>query len=77
LLCCCDARNHQYFLIRAAAALLQHYQQQNALKTNSQVVEQALYLLREQSLELEYQQSSFENDPAWDVSVADGLDEPY
>jgi hypothetical protein len=77
LRCCYDARNHQYFPTRAAAALVEHYQQQNALKTDSQVVEQALYLLREQSLELQYQQGSLENDPACDVTVADGLDEPY
>jgi antitoxin ParD1/3/4 len=56
---------------------LEHYQSEHAVKSRSEVVERAIDLLREQSLELEYRESSLENDPAWDVTVADGLNEPY
>jgi antitoxin ParD1/3/4 len=56
---------------------LEHYQTENAVKTRSEVVERAIALLREQNLEREYRESSLENDPIWDVTVADGLNEPY
>jgi antitoxin ParD1/3/4 len=56
---------------------LEHYQSEHAVKSRSEVVERAIDLLREQSLELEYRESSLENDPAWDLTVGDGLNEPY
>jgi antitoxin ParD1/3/4 len=56
---------------------LEHYQHEHAVKTRSEVIERAVELLREQMLEQEYRESALENDPAWDVTVGDGLNEPY
>ena len=56
---------------------LERYQTDNAVKTRSEVVERALLLLREQNLIEQYRQSALENDPAWEVTAADGLNEPY
>ena len=56
---------------------LEQYQSTHAVKTRSEVVERAISLLREAALEQEYRESSSENDPAWDITVGDGLHEPY
>jgi metal-responsive CopG/Arc/MetJ family transcriptional regulator len=56
---------------------LEQYQATNAVKTRSEVLERAVLLLREQSLIEEYRQSALENDPAWDATAGDGLNEPY
>ncbi len=56
---------------------LEHYQAINAVKTRSEVLERAVLLLRQENLIEEYRQSASENDPAWNVTVGDGLNEPY
>lgn len=56
---------------------LERYQADHAVKTRSEVVERALLLLREQNLIEQYRQSALENDPVWEVTAADGLNEPY
>ena len=56
---------------------LEQYQISNAVKTRSEVLERAVLLLRQQNLIEEYRQSALENDSAWDVTVGDGLNEPY
>lgn len=44
---------------------LERYQQEHGLQTQSEVVERAVHLLREQTLELEYRESSLEKDQPW------------
>lgn len=56
---------------------LEQYQATNAVKTRSEVLERAVLLLRQENLIEEYRQSALENDPAWDATVGDGLNEPY
>ena len=56
---------------------LEQYQATNAVKTRSEVLERAVLLLRQESLIEEYRQSALENDPTWDVTAGDGLNEPY
>jgi len=56
---------------------LERYQASHAVKTRSEVLERAVLLLRQENLIEEYRQSALENDPAWDVTAGDGLNEPY
>jgi antitoxin ParD1/3/4 len=56
---------------------LEQYQTENAVKTRSEVVERAVLLLQEQSLIEEYRQSAIENDPVWDNTVGDGMNDAY
>ena len=56
---------------------LERYQVSHAVKTRSEVLERAVLLLRQENLIEEYRQSTLENDPAWDVTAGDGLNEPY
>ncbi|WP_041226797.1 ribbon-helix-helix domain-containing protein [Crinalium epipsammum] len=42
-------------------------------ESDSQVIEEALELLQYKELEQAYREASQEVDPAWDVTVADGL----
>lgn len=55
------------------AQFVVRYQGAHKLKTKSEVIERALELLREQELEQAYAQASSEVDPAWDVTLNDGL----
>ena len=55
------------------AQFVASYQGTYKLKTKSEVVERALELLREQELEKAYAEASSEVDPAWDVTLKDGL----
>lgn len=55
------------------AEFVSNYQGAYSLKTKSEVVERALELLREQELEKAYAEASSEVDPAWDVTLKDGL----
>ena len=55
------------------AQFVSRYQGAHQLKTKSEVVERALELLREQELEKAYAEASSEIDPAWDVTLKDGL----
>lgn len=52
---------------------IESYKLNKGCKSRSQVVEEALELLRNQELEEAYRQASAEIDNAWDVTLADGL----
>jgi metal-responsive CopG/Arc/MetJ family transcriptional regulator len=54
---------------------VEEYRIARGIKSRSQVIEDALYVLRERELELAYKGASAEVDPAWKASVADGLDD--
>ncbi|MBD2595143.1 CopG family transcriptional regulator [Nostoc spongiaeforme FACHB-130] len=52
---------------------IENYKLNKGCKSRSQVIEQALELLRNQELEEAYRQASAEIDSAWDVTIADSL----
>lgn len=52
---------------------IENYKVSKGCKSRSQVIEEALELLRNRELEEAYRQASAEVDNAWDVTVADGL----
>jgi Arc/MetJ-type ribon-helix-helix transcriptional regulator len=52
---------------------IENYKLNKGCKSRSQVIEEALELLRNQELEEAYRQASAEVDSDWDVTVADGL----
>lgn len=52
---------------------IKNYKQSKGCKSRSQVIEEALELLRNRELEEAYRLASAEVDNAWDVTVADGL----
>ncbi|MBE9168216.1 CopG family transcriptional regulator [Pleurocapsales cyanobacterium LEGE 06147] len=52
---------------------VEQYQTAKKCKSRSQVVEKALKLLQEKELETAYREASKEVDPAWEITVADGL----
>jgi antitoxin ParD1/3/4 len=56
-------------------AFIESYRESHAIKSRSQVVELALRKLREQELEAAYREASGENDPAWEQTAADGLND--
>lgn len=45
----------------------------NFKKSRSQVIGEALELLRQRELETSYREASRENDPDFDIAIADGL----
>ena len=53
---------------------VEEYRITRGKKSRSKVIEEALTLLRERDLETAYRAASAESDPAWDATVADGLD---
>ncbi|NES86465.1 MAG: CopG family transcriptional regulator [Moorea sp. SIO2B7] len=55
------------------AAFVESYRLSNNCKSRSQVIEQALQLLRDRELEQAYFEASAEVDEDWDVTVGDGL----
>ena len=55
------------------ARFVEGYKGEHGLKTKSEVVERALELLRERELEKAYAEAASEVDPAWDVTLKDGL----
>ena len=55
------------------ARFVEDYKGEYGLKTKSEVIEQALALLRERELEKAYAEAAGEIDAAWDVTLADGL----
>ena len=55
------------------AQFVAEYQGAYNLRTKSEVVELALELLREQELEIAYAEAASEHDPAWDITLKDGL----
>lgn len=52
---------------------LEAYRTTHGVKTRSQVIDMALKQMRERELEAAYRDASAEVDPAWDITVADGL----
>jgi antitoxin ParD1/3/4 len=52
---------------------IEYYKLAKGCKSRSQVVEEALELLRSRELEDAYRQASAEVDSCWDVTIADGL----
>jgi len=54
---------------------VEEYRVTGAKKSRSQVIEEALTLLRERELEVAYRAASTETDPAWDRTIGDGLDD--
>ena len=52
---------------------VENYKVAHQCKSRSQVIEQALELLRSQELEAAYREAAQEVDPIWDVTIADGL----
>jgi antitoxin ParD1/3/4 len=54
---------------------VEEYRVARGIKSRSQVIEDALYVLRERELEFAYKEASAEVDPAWESTVADGLDD--
>ena len=55
------------------ARFIETYMGEYSIRTKSAVVEKALELLRTQDLERAYAAAARETDPAWDVTLADGL----
>lgn len=60
-------------LPEAMLRFIEHYRIAKGRESPSQVIEEALSLLRERELETAYRESSLEIDEAWDVVIADGL----
>ncbi|WP_204141638.1 CopG family transcriptional regulator [Halomicronema sp. CCY15110] len=52
---------------------VENYKVAHQCKSRSQVIEQALELLRSQELEAAYREAAQEVDPIWDVTISDGL----
>jgi antitoxin ParD1/3/4 len=52
---------------------IENYKLSKGCKSRSQVIEEALELLRNRELEEAYRLASAEVDSAWDMTVADGL----
>jgi len=55
------------------AQFVESYKTDHHCKSRSQVIEEALQLLRERDLEQAYREASEEIDPAWEITVGDGL----
>jgi antitoxin MazE9 len=53
---------------------VEEYRVNRGKKSRSDVFEDALVLLRERELEDAYRDASAGVDPAWDATIADGLD---
>lgn len=54
---------------------IEEYQNSHHMKTRSEVIQKALYLLQQTQLEACYRDASLEIDDDFDVTSADGLDE--
>lgn len=52
---------------------IEQYRASHALKSRSQVIGEALELLRQRELELAYRDASRETDEDFDIALADGL----
>jgi Arc/MetJ-type ribon-helix-helix transcriptional regulator len=60
-------------LSSSLAAFVESYRLNNNCKSRSQVIEQALELLREKALEKAYLEASQEADSIWYLTIGDGL----
>lgn len=54
---------------------VEEYRVTRGIKSRSEVIERALFILRERELDSAYREASAEVDPAWESTVADGLDD--
>lgn len=54
---------------------IEKYRKKHTLKSRSQVIQQALVLLREQDLETAYREAAGQDDDAFEITVADGLND--
>ena len=52
---------------------IEQYRAAHAMKSRSQVVGEALELLRQRELETSYREASRETDQDFDIAIADGL----
>lgn len=57
----------------ALVQFIESYKVAHHYKSRSQVIQEALELLRLRELEVAYRQASGEVDPDWDVTITDGL----
>ncbi|MGI0480447.1 CopG family transcriptional regulator [Geminocystis sp. CENA526] len=55
------------------AVFMENYKKSKDCKSISQIVEEALILLREKELENAYREANTEIDDSWDVLAGDGL----
>lgn len=62
-------------LPKPLAHFINEYQTAHACKSRSQVIYEALKLLQQKELEQCYQAASAEADPAFEITIADGLDD--
>lgn len=60
-------------LLASLLRFIEHYRVAKGCKSRSQVIEEALALLQAKELEEAYRDASVEVDPAWDITIADGL----
>lgn len=60
---------------RTLLDFVERYRVENGIRSRSEVIERALLVLRERELETAYRDASREADPAWEATVADGLDD--
>lgn len=72
-ICSMSQRKLSVSVSEPIAQFVASYQGAHKLKTKSEVVERALELLRERELEKAYAEATQEVDPAWDVTLKDGL----
>ncbi|MEQ1837202.1 MAG: hypothetical protein ABL858_02495 [Candidatus Nitrotoga sp.] len=59
----------------SAVDFIEKYRKKHTLKSRSQVIQQALVLLREQDLETAYREAAGQDDDAFEITVADGLND--
>ena len=55
------------------AVFIDNYKNSQGCKSSSQVIEEALILLRQQNLENAYREADREVDDSWEVVAGDGL----
>jgi antitoxin ParD1/3/4 len=60
-------------LPRPMLDFVERYKESHSMKSRSQVIETALELLRQQTLEEAYRESAAEADNSFDVTASDGL----
>ncbi len=61
-------------LSKQQCEFIERYQDEHHLKTRSEVIKKAIYLLQQKQLESYYRQANKEIDSAFDVTDADGIE---
>ena len=69
----CALQNCPSQLPDSLAGFVKDYRKEHGLKNRSQVLEEALKLLRSRELESAYRGADSKHDKAWDNAVSDGL----